>query len=384
MLYRLSAITTVTLTDLDNAVINSGTEIELLEPFGAYSSDDLRKSDVIESSITGGTAVLFAPDGSVLNTVKEIGSGNVSGLKSIGDIVSTIWAEEGGSLLNNNDQWSFGNGAVGTTRLYALYNGRIDKMFLQCESPGTTATIDLLINEIVTATGIFNSNGIYEFPSSVNISEGDTIGFRTNTVTGAWLDCRVGVGLIQTIEGLRGTKGDKGDNGTNGGATDQNNTNFICDFTSVSSSGQIFPSNLSGVLLANDGAGGVLRPKPTGVFSYDNNNFWFDVSNLFSSGATSCSVQFRVKMIPLAGNGFFDVEVVAYTDRNDLANSVAFSNSNGLVRATPNNGLPANPSPIFNITASENIDVLRVFTYSQANNEQIELSLFQVDYKLFF
>lgn len=295
------------------------------------------------------------------------------------DITSTIWAEESDVLTNGGEEWSFGNGAIGPTRLYTLFDGEIKKMFIHSEQQGTLVTIDVILDGVVVGTGVFNSNGVYDFPTPITFTEGQAIGFRTNNVVGTWLDNRTGVGLIQKVKGLKGPKGD------NGGSTDQNGLTFISDFTSISSSGQNFPSTTNGVLLANDALGGVTRPKPNGVFNYDSTNFWFDVSNLFSStGAVACSVQFRVKLVPLAGNGFFDVEVVAYGDRNNIPGSQLFSNSNGLVRAQPTTGLPANPAPIFNILASENVDVLRVFTYSQNNNEQVELNLFQVDYKLYF
>jgi len=133
------------------------------------------------------------------------------------DTVSyTIWAEEGTTLTNNNRQWSFGNGATGPINVYAMEDGEISKMFLQAESEGTTATIDVMINDVVAGTGTFNVSGIFTFGSPISVFEGDEIGFQTNTVTGTWADARVGVSVEKELEGIKGAKGDKGDKGDAG------------------------------------------------------------------------------------------------------------------------------------------------------------------------
>jgi len=92
MLYSFSAITNITLSDLDGAFLLSGTTTELLEPTGVYTTDNLRESNVIESAITGGTGILFGPNGRKLDTIKKVGIGNIVGIDSDNLILSSLSA----------------------------------------------------------------------------------------------------------------------------------------------------------------------------------------------------------------------------------------------------------------------------------------------------
>ncbi len=153
------------------------------------------------------------------NTQEAVYYGDGSNLDGIvvTDISYMIWAEENGNLSNNNRQWSFGNGSVGTANVVIMYDGEISKMSFQSESLGTSVTIDLMINNVAVATGSFTSSGVFTFPSPISVFEGDKIGFETNTVVGTYTDSRVAVSVLNQLTGL---KGDKGDTGSLSAATD--------------------------------------------------------------------------------------------------------------------------------------------------------------------
>jgi hypothetical protein len=136
--------------------------------------------------------------------------------QATGTIPETLWAEENAGLGNNQREWSFGNGSTGAVNLIAMYDGQITKMFLHCENPGTTATINVLINNAVAGTGSFTGNEVFTFPTPIDVVEGDQIGFQTGTVTGSWTDARVGVSLVREIPGLVGATGPQGIQGPQG------------------------------------------------------------------------------------------------------------------------------------------------------------------------
>jgi len=155
---------------------------------GTATGGDIDANAISASTISGGT---FYGDGS-----------NLSGIV-ISDISYTIWAEENGPLANNTREWSFGNGSVGTNNIFAMYDATITKMFIQAETEGATATINLMVNDVSVGTGSFSANGIYTFASPIAVSAGDEVGFETNTVTGTWSDVRTGVAVVNTIEELK-------------------------------------------------------------------------------------------------------------------------------------------------------------------------------------
>lgn len=124
------------------------------------------------------------------------------------EIYNTIWAEENGVLANGSNEWSYGNGATGAIGIVATYSGTIKKCFIECDSSGTSVSINVMINFVSAGTATFNSSSeIFEFNTAIAFSEGDIIGFQTNTVVGTWRDARVGVSLIQEVIGLKGDTG---------------------------------------------------------------------------------------------------------------------------------------------------------------------------------
>ena len=134
---------------------------------------------------------------------------NLDGL-SLADVPYMVWAEESGDLINGSRNWSFGNGATGAVNVFVMYDALVTKMFIQAEVIGATASIDLMINDVVAGTASYVGNGIVEFPAPINVFEGDELGFQTNTVVGTWSDVRVGVSIVNTLSGLKGEKGDTG------------------------------------------------------------------------------------------------------------------------------------------------------------------------------
>ena len=149
MIYSLSAITNLTLSDLDGAFILSGTTVELLEPGGAYTSDELRGSNILESAITGGTAILFGPNNIVLSTIKNTGTGTIVGSDSNNLILNSVKA----SSLSGDTIYS------GGTDLYDIFA----KIGTSISGSGTDNTIPLwngassLDDSIITqqlATGV--------------------------------------------------------------------------------------------------------------------------------------------------------------------------------------------------------------------------------------
>ena len=130
------------------------------------------------------------------------------------DFYYIIWAEENGGISNGQREWSFGNGATGITNVSMVHDGEIKKAFIEAESTGTSATIDIMVNDVIAGTASFTGNGVYTFPTPIVVSEGDAIGFRTNTVSGSWSDVRVGCGVVQVVSGIRGADGPVGMTGS--------------------------------------------------------------------------------------------------------------------------------------------------------------------------
>jgi hypothetical protein len=137
--------------------------------------------------------------------------------QDLGRSCEMIWAEESGGLANNNRQWSFGNGATGNINLVLMYDGIIEKAFIDAEVAGTSVSIDIMINDAVAATASFTGGQDFvTFATPINVNEGDAIGFRTNTEVGSYTDVRVGVSYCKPFVGLKGADGAPGPQGPAG------------------------------------------------------------------------------------------------------------------------------------------------------------------------
>lgn len=105
----------------------------------------------------------------------------------------TVWAEERGPLVNNQYEWSFGDGAVGRgTGYIMLANGRILRMGLTCTYRRGTVPEDATVKIVVNGA---EKNGyqvrklgnqlseVSIFPTPLEVSQGDVIEFISKDTT---------------------------------------------------------------------------------------------------------------------------------------------------------------------------------------------------------
>jgi len=98
-----------------------------------------------------------------------------------------IWAEENGAIANNQREWSFGNGATGDIGITLPIDAQIFAVSYQADNAGTNSEVSVEVNAVsVTTTGPQSTNsGINVLATSIPVSVGDVIGFRTITGGGA-------------------------------------------------------------------------------------------------------------------------------------------------------------------------------------------------------
>lgn len=156
--------------------------------------------------------------GSIVTTYVTDSSGTafITPTLETGYTIFPIWAEESGALTNNNLQWSFGNGATGAISI-PVPECEVFALGLDAEVAGTSVSIDLMQNNAAVSTETFTgANGYNILTTPISFSEGDLLGFRTNTEVGAYSDVRVVAWCRIGLLGLRGEKGEAGNDGTNG------------------------------------------------------------------------------------------------------------------------------------------------------------------------
>ena len=108
-----------------------------------------------------------------------------------GFTIFPIWAEEGGSLLNNNRQWSFGNGSTGAVNITMAFDCEVFAITLDSENAGTSVSIDLMRENGVATTQLFTgASGVANF-TAIPFAAGERLGFQTNTETGPYSDARI-------------------------------------------------------------------------------------------------------------------------------------------------------------------------------------------------
>jgi hypothetical protein len=104
----------------------------------------------------------------------------------------TVWAEENGTIDNNEHEWSFGNGGSGANHAKCGYTmmapGRVLRMGLAASSvasaPPGRATVNVSINGAKnTDYGVTKPNGKYSgtsiFATPLELAQGDRINFRS-------------------------------------------------------------------------------------------------------------------------------------------------------------------------------------------------------------
>lgn len=127
---------------------------------------------------------------------------------NVGYSIFPIWVEEGSSLLVNNAQWSYGNGAVGVMGI-TVKNLEVYAMSIQSLTEGTSVSIELMRNNLPTISQTFNGgNDIIDLATPISFNNGDILGFRTDTVTGTYTNVRVCAWCRIPLFGLKGDKGD--------------------------------------------------------------------------------------------------------------------------------------------------------------------------------
>lgn len=104
-----------------------------------------------------------------------------------------IWAEENGGIQNNGAEWSFGNGAVGATiGIPVAVDCQLVAVTFNAETFGTSLTMSMQRNaSTVYTSNHASNNSVDTLVTPVDYDAGDTIVFRTGTLTGAFSDCRV-------------------------------------------------------------------------------------------------------------------------------------------------------------------------------------------------
>ena len=105
----------------------------------------------------------------------------------------TVWAEENMATRSGAYQWSFGGGATGASQhgYPMMVAGRILRMGLTAVRenggpPGRVVTVNIVVNGIVRmAYGVTKPGGQYvgttAFGTPLDISQGDTINFRSTS-----------------------------------------------------------------------------------------------------------------------------------------------------------------------------------------------------------
>jgi hypothetical protein len=121
-----------------------------------------------------------------------------------------IWAEENGAISNNNPEFSFGNGATGNIGIPIVDDWELYALVVNADvnNAGSNVTIDVMdwtTSDVLLTQNVPNNNGAVNnyvgIIKGLNIPvvEGTTLGFRTNTETGAISDVRAGAWLRREI-----------------------------------------------------------------------------------------------------------------------------------------------------------------------------------------
>lgn len=109
-----------------------------------------------------------------------------------GYTIFPIWAEESGAITSGQQQYSFGNGAVGNIGVPIPLDCELFAVSMQAEIAGTSLSIDFELNGTAVHTQVFNGGiGSFNLPTAAPVSFGDLLTFRTNTENGAYSDVRV-------------------------------------------------------------------------------------------------------------------------------------------------------------------------------------------------
>lgn len=171
-----------TISDFDTEVSNNTNVILNTAKISADGSIDTHSDvDISTNTPVAGDILVFDGTHFIPSSVDN------------GYTIFPIWAEESGTLSNNNRQWSFGNGAVGNINIVIPVNCDLFAVSFDSETGGVgTVTLDIMQNDVAIHTTPILAIKDFEILSSpFSFGSGDCLGFSTNTGTGSLLNARV-------------------------------------------------------------------------------------------------------------------------------------------------------------------------------------------------
>lgn len=112
-----------------------------------------------------------------------------------------IWAEENATLANNAYEWSWGNGATGTTiGIPIAVESDLIAVSFNAETFGTSLTMEIHRNGSNQYNASFPSNNSVDtLVSPVRYTVGQRLSFRTGTLVGSFTDARVCAWLREVV-----------------------------------------------------------------------------------------------------------------------------------------------------------------------------------------
>jgi hypothetical protein len=113
-----------------------------------------------------------------------------------------IWGEENAAIAANQDEYRFGNGAVGNIGIPLAEDWEIYAVAFNADTNTATSTATLAIRDQDAGTNLYTftapASGVANIMSHtetlvtpVSVPAGTSVGFRTISVTGAITDARV-------------------------------------------------------------------------------------------------------------------------------------------------------------------------------------------------
>lgn len=171
-----------TSTDVQAAIQELQTEIDLNTPKVSADGSIDTHNDVDITTTSPSPGDLLSWDGS--NFVPT----NVSN----GFTIFPIWAEENGGLVDNNRQWSFGNGSTGSDNIVIPIDCEIFAFSASAETASGTCSFNILVNDSISFTSNQLANNSFQsLATPLQITAGQRIGYRTDDEVGAWTDVRI-------------------------------------------------------------------------------------------------------------------------------------------------------------------------------------------------
>lgn len=208
-----------------------------------------------------------------------------------GFTVFPIWAEENGGLGNNQYEWSWGNGATGAGIGIPLgLDCELFAVSFNAENFGTSVSINVQADGTTIQTPVFTTNNSVQNFTAIPLTQGQRIGFQTNTVNGGMTDARVCAWFrVQATAAF---------------PTPDRDTATVTGLNFTSTAFANIPGLTANVVLSSTG-------KIDGIFNY----------SAARSGGTNSSAQFRVVINGNNGQAFTDT-LSTFNDNGSAAHFV--------------------------------------------------------------